>query len=171
MSRIAANKAALQQAISQNFSALQADVQRLPVDICRLPLLAGNRKGLQISVCDSLAYLIGWATELQRWIREWQQGLPPQLPAPGYQWHQLAALAEHFYALQQTGSVTELLASYQAQIAALQQQIEQFSEAQLYGELWYRNYVLGRMIQLNTAAPMHNVRCKIRTLLRSNLRN
>jgi hypothetical protein len=171
MSRIAHHKTALQRAIRQNFTALQADYQRLPVEICRQPLLAGNRKGLQISVCDSLAYLIGWATELQRWIQDWQQGLPLQLPAPGYQWHQLGALAEHFYAQQQNCSIAELLARYQAQISDLQQQIEQFSESQLYGSLWYRNYSLGRMIQLNTAAPMHNVRCKIRTLLSTSARN
>ncbi len=171
MSRIADNKTALQQTIRQNLTALQADYQRLPADICRQPLLAGNKKGRQISVCDSLAYLVGWAAELQCWIDDWQQGLTPTLPAPGYQWHQLGELAEHFYALQQERSLAELWTRYQLQMDALLLQIEQFSEAQLYGSLWYRNYSLGRMIQLNTAAPMHNVRCKIRTLLSTSTRN
>lgn len=171
MSRIAHNKTALQQAIRQNFTALQADYQQLPVEICRQPLLAGNRKGLQISVCDSLAYLIGWAAQLLCWIDDWQQGFTPTLPAPGYQWHQLGELAEHFYAQQQGRSVAELFTIYQRQIETVLELIEQFSEPQLYAGLWYRNYSLGRMIQLNTAAPMHNVRCKIRTLLRTSIRN
>ena len=49
-------------------------------------------------------------------------------------------------------------------------QLDARSNTQLYGSPWYGKHTLGRMIQLNTAAPYKNVTARVRRWRKTRLR-
>ena len=57
---VAKNKQELYQSIELIFTKILIDYASIPEAISRKIAVEGNVKGTEISVCDTLAYLIGW---------------------------------------------------------------------------------------------------------------
>ncbi len=162
MSSIPQSKDALGQAIRDAHAKLMCDYRAVPEHMTRELSLEGNVKGTQISVCDTVAYLIGWGQLVLKWHTLTSQNLPVDFPDTGFKWNQLGLLAQHFqreYNEWQYAALLDELDTTTAQILAL---IAHLSDDELYGEPWYEKYTLGRMIQFNTSSPMKNVRTKVR---------
>lgn len=123
--------------------------------------LPGHAKNTWMSLHDLMAYLIGWNELVLKWIATERAGETPELPETGFKWNQLGLLAQKFYLDYAALTFPELLQRWtdtHQQVLAL---VEDCSDHQLYATVWYRSYTLGRMIQLNTAAPCSNARNRI----------
>lgn len=162
MSSVPQSKAELLTAINTAYAKLVADYQRIPVAYTRELALEGNSKGTLISVCDTLAYLIGWGKLVCHWHEAKQQGQAVDFPATGYQWHQLGPLAASFHQAYASHEYEILLAEYDVIIKQILAIVDASSDEALYHTPWYEKWPLGRMIQFNTSSPMKNVRIKVR---------
>jgi hypothetical protein len=60
LTSIPQNKQELEHAIELSFDKILADYLSIPDELSRKISVEGNIKGTEISVCDTLAYLIGW---------------------------------------------------------------------------------------------------------------
>ncbi len=167
MSTIATNQTDLYHAIKQSFAKLYTDYQLVPHDLARQCGVEGNIKNTQISVCDTLAYLIGWGKLVLKWYHARRQGLSVDMPETGFKWNQLGMLALHFYHQYQTWSYQELLDEYADVIKQILQLVRSLSDDELYGDDWYQKWTLGRMIQFNTSSPLRSTRTKVRRYMRS----
>ncbi|KLV04638.1 hypothetical protein ABT56_14350 [Photobacterium aquae] len=162
MSSIPSNKAELESAIETAFAKLLCDYQSIPVSLAREKALEGNTKGTQISVCDTLAYLIGWGQLVLKWHHRQSQGLPVDFPETGYKWNQLGSLAAHFHQQYEHWDYSALLDAFEQTTAEILQLISALDDNALYGSPWYGKWTLGRMIQFNTSSPMKTIRTKVR---------
>lgn len=162
MSSIPTNKEELYQAITQAFTKLLVDYESIPEEYSCIPSIEGNVKNTEISVCDTLSYLIGWGELVLKWQSRISQGLAVDFPETGYNWNELGKLAQHFYTQYQHLSYDELIAELKLTTSNVLSLISSLSNDELYGPNWYKNYTLGRMIQFNTSSPMKNIRTKIR---------
>ena len=159
---VPADKAALLAAIDSEYRKLctelagiaSADSQR-----CELP---GHAAGTQISVCNLLAYLVGWGELVLKWHARKQAGLAVDFPETGYRWNQLGPLAQKFYADYATADFDSLQAQLADVVGRIRQLIASYDDAALYGQPWYDKWPLGRMIQFNTSSPYSNARKRLR---------
>lgn len=164
---IPTTRAELLDAIETTFSRLDRDLDRVPVEAAREPVLEGHVKGTVMSPADLVAYLIGWNRQVLIWHRRRTDGLPDEFPAAGFTWNQLGLLAQHFYDEHRHASWESLRAQLNAvkdQIVAL---VHDSSDEELYGATWYGKWTLGRMISLNTSSPYANARNRLRSWLRT----
>ncbi|MBF4217830.1 ClbS/DfsB family four-helix bundle protein, partial [Vibrio anguillarum] len=97
MSSVPESKDELLTAINSIFPKLMVDYRSVPASIARQCEIEGNVKGTQISVCDTVAYLIGWGNLVLKWHSLKSQGLPVDFPGTGYKWNQLGLLAVSFH--------------------------------------------------------------------------
>ena len=67
MPSIPQNKEELTKAIQIAFDNLISDYSEIPEEYSRDIGVEGNIKGTKISVCDTLAYLIGWGKLVLKW--------------------------------------------------------------------------------------------------------
>ncbi|WP_435298965.1 ClbS/DfsB family four-helix bundle protein [Timonella sp. A28] len=155
-------------AVTSTYALLVADLARVPEESAREKTMPGHKAGSLMSPADLVAYLIGWNQQVLLWHEQRAQGVEPDFPAAGFTWNQLGELAQHFYAQRTHTSWTELLTEYEAVKTAIVALIEQLSDDELYGTVWYKNYTAGRMIQFNTSSPYANARQRIRAWLRAN---
>ncbi|MCE0558522.1 ClbS/DfsB family four-helix bundle protein [Motilimonas sp. E26] len=162
MSSIPQSKDELLLAINGIFTKLMADYRVISAGISRDNGLEGNIKGTQISVCDTVAYLIGWGKLVLKWQRLKSQGLPVDFPETGYKWNQLGLLADHFHQEYRDWQYEDLLNELESTVADVVDLISSLSNAELYEKPWYNQWTLGRMIQFNTSSPMKNIRTKVR---------
>jgi len=168
MSSIPQSKDELYLAIKLAFTKLHDDYLAISDESSRIIAIEGNVKGTQVSVCDTLAYLIGWGRLVLKWHNKKSTGQMLDMPETGFKWNELGQLAQHFQLQFQAWQYQELLAEFSLVTEQILLLIESLSEQELYGEAWYKNYTLGRMVQFNTSSPMKNVRTKIRKFKRSN---
>ncbi|MCT4534702.1 ClbS/DfsB family four-helix bundle protein [Halodesulfovibrio sp.] len=168
MSSIPQNKHELLAAIQTAYTKITIDYTSIPAEHTRTYGVDGNSKGTQITVCDTLAYLIGWEKLVLKWYKNKKEGKSVDFPEKGYKWNQLGLLAQHFYTQYQDASYPALLNEFEQVTAAIIELIESLSEQELYGTAWYKKYTLGKMVQYNTASPMKNMRTKIRKFKRTN---
>lgn len=166
MSSIPTTKPQLLAAINQAFDKMMADYQSIPDAISRDIGVEGNIKGTQVSVADTVAYLIGWGQLVLKWHDREAQGLEIDFPETGYKWNQLGSLAEHFHRQYSDWAYSDLLYEFECTTQALLDLIESKTEHQLYHQPWYQQWTMGRMIQFNTSSPMKNVRTKVRRFKR-----
>lgn len=162
------NKQQLLDAICTGYQKLAADLAGVPAERAHEATLAGHVKDTQMCVADLVAYLIGWNLLVLKWCDGRARGMPVALPETGYQWNELGRLAQSFYAAHAAQPYPVLLAQFaqvQARIVAL---VKAHDDAALYGDPWYRQYTLGRMIQLNTASPYANARTRLRQWKKAN---
>lgn len=118
------------------------------------------------SPADLLAYQLGWGRLLLTWEAEEMAGRQPVMPAPGFKWNQLGALAQHFYQAAAGTSRPALV----AQFASLRQSLEawlQGMDETLLLEPGQRRWAgdkwpLAKWIQVNTVAPYNAARTKLR---------
>lgn len=161
------SKAELLDAIEQTFTRLGDDLDRVPAETVRDPVLPGHVKGTMMSPADLLGYLIGWNQQVLTWHRRRAAGLPDGFPAAGIGWNELGLLAQRFYAEHADDSWDSLRAQLTDAKNAIVSLIESRSDTDLYGPAWYGKWTMGRMISLNTSSPYANARGRIRAWLRT----
>jgi len=166
MSSIPESKQELQLAISTLFPKLMADYRAVPASRARECGVEGHSQGTLISVCDTVAYLIGWGKLVLKWYRLKSQGQAVDLPETGYQWNQLGTLAKSFHQEYANWSYEALLTEWEVTVGEVQTLIASLSHHELYEVAWYNQWTLGRMIQFNTSSPMKNMRTKVRRFIR-----
>lgn len=167
MSSIPQNKKELVQAITQAYQKLVNDYQSIPTELSRELGIEGNVKGTTISVCDTLAYLVGWGRLVLKWHQCKSQGEHVDFPETGYKWNQLGQLAQHFQQEYHYWEFSRLLSEFESTTQDILALIDSLDDQTLYGAPWYDKWTLGRMIQFNTSSPMKNVRTKIRRFKKS----
>ncbi|NLU98926.1 hypothetical protein B6N13_12630 [Marinomonas sp. UCMA 3892] len=168
MSSVPQSKDELLSAINSIFPKLMDDYRIVPESLSRKCELEGNIKGTQISVCDTVAYLVGWGKLVLKWHSLKSQGLPVDFPDTGYKWNQLGLLAVSFHAEYSDWKYEDLLKELDSTINELISLISSLSNEELYETTWYEKWTLGRMIQFNTSSPMKNMRTKVRRFNKSN---
>ena len=120
----------------------------------------------EVSVCDLLAYQIGWGRRLLAWEEAERAGETPEMPAPGFGWKELGELARSFHREHRRRSLAWLRAEFTRTVEAIERFIESVDDAELFepgarawaGERW----PLVKWIQVNTIAPYGSARTKIR---------
>ncbi|PTE21731.1 DfsB family protein [Cereibacter changlensis JA139] len=163
---VPASKADLLAAISTTFGKLMFDLARVPQELARDPSLEGHVSGTVMSPADLVAYLLGWNELVLKWLERDDRGEPVDFPETGFQWNQLGALAQKFYADHRSLDWPELLARLSATNAQLASTVSSRPDDELYGRPWYGKWTKGRMIQFNTSSPYANARGRIRRWLK-----
>jgi len=168
MSTISTSKEELHEAIIEIFKKLMVDYDSIPEEWTKKTGVEGNIKGTEITVSDTVAYLVGWGTLVLKWQKRSENNEEVDFPETGYKWSELGLLAQHFHLQYDNVPYRELLKEFENTIAKILQLISRLDNHTLYGEPWYEHYTLGRMIQLNTSAPMKNMRTKVRRFKKQN---
>ena len=156
------SKTELQHAITDIYKKLKTDLEDIPTSLAELKELEGHAKNTQMSVCNLVAYLIGWGELVLKWHRKTEVSEPIDFPETGYKWNELGQLAQKFYTDYNHLTYPELLTTLDKTVKELQHVIEETSDTELYGKPWYKQYTFGRMIQLNTSSPYKNARTRVR---------
>ncbi|MFK8104772.1 MAG: ClbS/DfsB family four-helix bundle protein [Saprospiraceae bacterium] len=156
------DKISLQTAMEDRYAKLSQEFIDIPERFIRLQNLPGHAKGTQMSIANLLAYLIGWGALVLKWHYRDQAEMPIDFPETGFQWNELGKLAQKFYRDYEELDYAALQAQLEENHQQLLQLVQTTPNEELYGKAWYKKYPLGRMIQLNTAAPYKNARSRIR---------
>ena len=162
MSSIPQSKDELINAINLASKKLSDDYSSIPDELSRTFGIEGNVKGTVISVCDTLAYLVGWGKLVLKWYSLQSRGQHVDFPETGYKWNQLGLLAQSFQREYQDWDFASLQSEFTTTTQEILLLVAGLDNHALYGVLWYDKWTLGRMIQLNTSSPMKNVRAKVR---------
>lgn len=168
MTSVAKNKQELYQSIELIFTKILIDYASIPEATSRKIAVEGNVKGTEISVCDTLAYLIGWGKLIIKWHQLKESGQRVDFPDTNYKWNELGKLAQSFHHEYRQWDYTSLITEFKATTADVLWLIDSQSNHQLYGTPWYEKYTLGRMIQFNSSSPMKNMRTKVRKFKKNN---
>ncbi|PSU48341.1 hypothetical protein C9J12_12050 [Photobacterium frigidiphilum] len=168
MSSIPQNKDELINAITFVSGRLLDDYRSIPDELSRTIAIEGNVKGTAISVCDTLAYLIGWGKLVLKWYSLQSQGQSVDFPETGYKWNQLGLLAQSFQKDYQNWDYPSLQSEFTTTTQDILLLVVSLDNHALYGVSWYEKWTLGRMIQFNTSSPMKNVRTKVRRFKKTN---
>ncbi|EOI1351619.1 ClbS/DfsB family four-helix bundle protein [Citrobacter amalonaticus] len=155
-------KSELLYAIEKNFGKLTDCFTAIPPEQTSDKTMEGHAKGTQMSVCNLVAYLLGWHTLVIKWITRESQGLPVDFPETGYQWNQLGLLAQKFYADYRDLDYSALLIELQSAKDEIIQLINARTDHELYDSPWYGKWTMGRMISLNTSSPYVNASGRLR---------
>ena len=164
------SKSELIEAITTTYAKLAQELARVPPALSREPVLEGQVAGTRMSVCDLLAYLVGWNELVLHWHAQLRAGKHIEdiaFPAEGFTWNALGKLAQRFYADYAELSMDELLQRLEQAKDQLLALIDAHDDAQLYGRPWYTHYTMGRMIQFNTSSPYANARTRLRAWLKT----
>ncbi|MBU2892858.1 ClbS/DfsB family four-helix bundle protein [Colwellia sp. D2M02] len=168
MSSVPKNKAELQKSISVAFQKILADYATIPSKVSREIGVIGNVKGTEISVSDTISYLIGWGKLVLKWYDLKSKNQPVDFPETGYKWSELGKLAQHFHSEYHDWSYDNLIKEFTATTDRILVLVESLDNQKLYGEAWFEKYTLGKMIQFNTSSPMANMRGKVRKFKKLN---
>ena len=164
------SKQELLDAINSTYAKLAQELARVPPALSRKPVLEGQVAGTRMSVCDLLAYLVGWNELVLHWHAQLRDGKRIEdiaFPAEGFTWNALGKLAQRFYADYAELGMDDLLQRLEQAKNQLLALVESHDDAQLYGQPWYTHYTMGRMIQFNTASPYANARTRLRAWLKT----
>lgn len=156
------SKSELAEAIQSSYRIVRADFASISPKASSISSLEGHAKDTNMSIHNLLAYLTGWGELVLKWVHERDVGHDVDFPETGYKWSELGELAQKFYADYASLSYEELLKKFDSVVSEIVTLIDQKSEDELYGRLWYEKYTLGRMIQLNTCSPYKNAHARIR---------
>ena len=167
-SSVPKNKQELHQAITVAYEKILADYLSIPEEYSRHAGVEGNVKSTEISVSDTLAYLIGWGKLVLKWHGRKSACKEVDFPETGYKWNELGKLAQAFHVQYQKWTYSDLVAEFKSTTSELLSLIESLSNDELYGVSWYDKYTLGKMIQFNTSSPMKNMRTKVRKFKKNN---
>lgn len=150
-------------AIETNHAKLVEVLRAVPEGRAREPSLDGHASGTTMSICDLVAYLVGWNELVLKWLARDAAGEPIDFPETGFKWNELGRLAQKFYADHADLSLPQLverLGTAEARIVAF---VAAQDDAALYGRAWCGKWPMGRMIQFNTASPYDNARRRLRS--------
>lgn len=156
------NKEDLIFAIDSNFIKLKNELSTIPSEYARKNDLLGHAKNTQMSIHNLVAYLIGWGQLVLKWNDQMNKGITVEFPETGYKWNELGLLAQKFYSDYEAVDFVDLIRLLENTNSEIRNLIDQKSNEELYGTPWYGKWTLGRMIQLNTAAPFKNAFSRIR---------
>lgn len=156
------SKTELTEAISITYTKLRVDLEDIPHELTTALTLDGHAKDTKMSVCNLVAYLIGWGELVIKWHNTSVNGTLMDLPETGYKWNELGLLAQKFYKDYNTLTYSELLHKLDETVLKLGSIIEETDGSILYSTPWYKQYTFGRMIQLNTSSPYKNARTRVR---------
>jgi hypothetical protein len=162
MTSIPQNKNELIEAIESNYQKLQTDLVDIPDNLTCKKELDGHAKGTKMSVCDLVAYLVGWGNLVLKWHERRNKGLKVDFPETGYSWGELGKLAQKFYADYQNDDYQTLLKKLDKSKNDILKLITKYTNQQMYGVNWEGRWTMGRFIQLNTSSPYKNARNRIR---------
>ena len=140
---------------------LREEISRVPDELSRAPQLEGG-----MCLCELIAYQIGWGRLVLQWEALEQAGQAVEMPAPGFKWNQLGALAQSFYQRSQEDSAAQLLAQFDALASDLRAFIAASSDTFLFGvgqRQWAgAKWPVVKWLQVNTIAPYDSARAKLR---------
>ncbi|WP_407430147.1 ClbS/DfsB family four-helix bundle protein [Arcticibacter sp.] len=156
------DKDSLQDTVRSSYLKLRAELQPDLLAVSDLRELDGHVKGTKMSLNNLLAYLHGWGQLVLKWVSKRDQGETLNLPETGYKWNQLGLLAQKFYADYEADDYLSLCKKLDTTVEDLLLLIESKTNEQLYGESWYNQWPLGRMIQFNSSSPYANATTRIR---------
>jgi hypothetical protein len=156
------NKKELVLEITSTYQKLREDLKNIPEKLVNIQDLAGHAKGTKMSICNLVAYLIGWGQLVLKWHKMKDQGKEPDFPETGYKWNELGKLAQKFYVDFSDYDYTALLHKLDVTVKAILKLIDSKNNQQLYVVPWYTKWTMGRMIQFNTSSPYKNARNRIR---------
>lgn len=156
------NKTELIEEIEFTYQKLRADLIDIPDELSCKEELDGHAKDTKMSVCNLVAYLVGWGELVLKWHKKKEKGQEVDFPETGYKWNELGELAQKFYADYKDDDFKTLLKKYDEVVKDILKLIEKKSNMDLYGVPWYNKWTLGRMIQFNTSSPYKNARNRIR---------
>lgn len=156
------NKLELIKAIQTTYSKLKLDLESIPSERTIAKELSGHAKNTTMSVCNLVAYLIGWGELVLKWNDKHQKGEEVIFPEEGFKWNQLGDLAQKFYQDYEKEDFEFLLKKLDQTVQKIIALIESVDNHQLYKIPWYERYTMGRMIQLNTSSPYKNARTRLR---------
>lgn len=165
---IPATKAELISDIQSTFNKLMQDLEDIPAEITKDKTLPGHVKDTTISVCDLLAYLVGWGNLVLKWHRISSQGKMPDLYDTGYGMNQLGELAQKFYRDYQDDDFQTLQNKLDQTVVEILSMVEGMDNKDLYEVPWHGKYPFGRMVQFNTSSPYKNARGRIRKWKKEN---
>lgn len=140
---------------------LREEISRVPDELSRAPQLEGG-----MCLCELIAYQIGWGRLVLQWEAQEQAGQAVEMPAPGFKWNQLGALAQSFYLHSRDDSAAQLLAQFDALASDLRAFIAASSDTFLFGvgqRQWAgAKWPVVKWLQVNTIAPYDSARAKLR---------
>lgn len=151
-------------AIEKEWGALQAVLDPLSPGAMTEPGIVG-----EWSVKDMLAHLLTWQRMVLRWYREGEQGLTPQLPAPGYKWNQIPQLNQQIYEHHRDRPLDDVVVHFHTSHGEMLALIEALSDEVLFtrGHLpWANNNTLGSYITSATSSHYSWAKQEIRKGLR-----
>ena len=162
-----AHKSALQYAIRHEYTALWPLLEAAAPWADEL-VLPGQIKSTMMNPHQLASYLLGWATTVLEWGKAYRQThTVPTIITTGY-----GAVAQKFYVQYAGIAYSVVLTKLHETVVAIEQLIEQTSEDDLYHVVWYRTktsgreYTMGRIIELNTVAPLRSVRGRLRRVMK-----
>jgi hypothetical protein len=162
------NKQELVNAISVNAEKLFADLTTIPASKAKTRSMEGHSKGEMMSVCEAVAYLIGWGELVLKWNRKKEAGEEVHFPEENFKWNELGKLAQKFYRDYASDDYKTLLIKFDSVVTRILELVKHKTNQQLYHTTWYEQWTPGRLIQLNTASPYTNTKARIRKWKKTN---
>jgi len=163
---IPASKSELISAIRDSYTKLSKEISNIPESMSRDRTLPG-----EISLCDLVAYQLGWGRLLTGWYESGEKGIMPVLPSEKYKWNQLGDLAKSFYEEYSGYDLTTLLNKFDEMVTHVLSIIDKHNDEGLYTIGIYKwtgdKWPLGRWINVNTSSPYKSARAKLRTWKKS----
>jgi hypothetical protein len=159
---IPTNKTELIQQICDELKRLRVELENIPFDRYHLKNMDAHQKGEKMSLHNLLSYLLGWSQLVITWKLNDDNNQTQHFPCNGYKWNELGKLANKFYADFADIGSEELFKEYESAIQNIVLFLNKESNHKLYECNWYKNYTMGRMVQLNTSSPIKNAILRIR---------
>ena len=156
------SKTELLQDIKSTYHKLREDLLDIPEGLTKVKDMPGHKKDTKMSVCNLMAYLVGWGNLVLKWHKISSQGDMPDLPDTGFKMNQLGDLAQKFYRDYEKDPFKDLLRKYDEVVENIIKMVEGMDNKELYDIEWHGKYPFGRMVQFNTSSPYKNARGRIR---------
>lgn len=161
-------KSELLLAIDKNFNKLMGYIEIIPPELASDASMEGHAKDTVMSVCNLVAYLLGWNKLVIKWLSFDEEGKPIDFPDSGYKWNQLGLLAQKFYRDYSDVNLRSLINQLQDAKNEIVEFINKQSDDGLYGKAWYGKWTMGRMISFNTSSPFSNACGRLRKWAKEN---
>lgn len=148
--------------IDKNYNKLSGYLRFIPPEAASDESMPGHAKDTVMSVCNLVAYLLGWNKLVIKWITYDEEGKPVDFPETGYKWNQLGLLAQKFYRDYSDLDLCSLRNQLQDAKNEIVESINKRTDDDLYGKTWNGKWTMGRMISFNTSSPYSNACGRLR---------
>lgn len=165
---VSRSKSELLQEIDKNYNKLSGYLGLIPPEAASDESMPGHAKDTVMSVCNLVAYLLGWNKLVIKWITYDEEGKPVDFPETGYKWNQLGLLAQKFYRDYSDLDLRSLRNQLQDAKNEIVESINKRTDDDLYGKTWYGKWTMGRMISFNTSLPSSNASGRLRKWAKEN---